>query len=107
MLVFTTVLLPLWILALGLVLCILFGAGLVWRSAVIPLTTQTIPRLRHERHQLYTTLLSLRSEAGHAVRAHYDEGLNTALRHADHVVFALPSSLVCDSQTSSKPILKS
>ncbi|MEQ1844452.1 MAG: hypothetical protein ABL983_02600 [Nitrospira sp.] len=81
--------LPLWLLTGSLLLAGLLGAGLVWHRRVAPLA-QTLTRLRNEHRQLHGALLLLRAEVGHAVRAHYDEGLNQAIRHADHVVMALP-----------------
>ena len=81
--------LPLWLLAGSLLLAGLLGAGLVWHRRVAPLD-QTLTRLRNEHRQLHGALLLLRAEAGHAVRAHYDEGLNQAIRHADRVVMTLP-----------------
>lgn len=85
----TSLVLPLWGLVLSLLLSLLLGAGLVWRLAVVPVTTLRLPRLHNEHCQLYDALLELRYEAGHAVRAHYDEGLHRALRTADHAVFAI------------------
>lgn len=89
MLMTTTYTLPLWLLAGIILLAALIGAGLLWYGHVTHLT-QTLTRLRDEHRQLHGALLVLRVEAGHAVRGHYDDGLNTAIRQADHVVMALP-----------------
>lgn len=89
MLMMTPLTIPLWLLISSLLLAGLIGAGCLWHGHVARFT-QTLTRLGKEHHQLHGTLLVLRAEAGHAVRAHYDEGLNNAIRQADRIVMTLP-----------------